>query len=334
MKKKILILKNDRTGDLFVSLKAINRILNKHYDDNVQIILSDVNHKFSFLFPDISKKIISMNISLYEKIGFFFYLLRNKIDTIYILTPKNFYYYLPLLFRRIKFYGITIKGVKNRPDKYLIKYLYKYIEINRLNITKRKSSYEIQKELIEKTSEKDLIKNTSKVTHDFTYPKNYVFFHYKQNLFNNLLGWDLQTMIKLLEFLSENFENVLFSSEINNHKVNNFFSSNLNTYDFSNNKKKFFNNKNIFFLKDIDGYNLFDAVKKSTQIISPEGIITHMGYYLKKPILALMHFNLNNRRDFINQIISCKEWFPPDNYKFIVLKKDFDKSISKLKKRI
>ena len=95
-----------------------------------------------------------MNISLYEKISFFFYLLRNKIDTIYILTPKNFYYYLPLLFRKIKFYGITIKGVKNRPDKYLIKYLYKYIEINRLKISKRKSSYEIQKELIEKTSKK------------------------------------------------------------------------------------------------------------------------------------------------------------------------------------
>ena len=75
-------------------------------------------------------------------------------------------------------------------------------------------------------------------------------------------------------------------------------------------------------------------MKKSSQIISPEGIITHMGYYLKKPILALMHFNLKNRRDFVNQVISCKEWFPPKNYDFIVLKKDFDKSIIKLKKRI
>ena len=87
-------------------------------------------------------------------------------------------------------------------------------------------------------------------------------------------------------------------------------------------------------MKDVDGYNLFDVVKKSTKIISPEGIITHMGYYLNKPILALMHFNLKNRQDFINQIISCKEWFPPDKYKFIVLKKNFDKSINKLSKRI
>ena len=94
------------------------------------------------------------------------------------------------------------------------------------------------------------------------------------------------------------------------------------------------NTKNIFFLKNIDGYDLYDAVRKSSKIISPEGIITHMGYYLNKQILALMHFNLNNRQDFINQIISCKEWFPPKDYQFIVLKKDFNQSIAKLLKRI
>ena len=33
LKKKILILKNDRTGDLFVSHKALNRIFAKHHDD-------------------------------------------------------------------------------------------------------------------------------------------------------------------------------------------------------------------------------------------------------------------------------------------------------------
>ena len=59
-----------------------------------------------------------------------------------------------------------------------------------------------------------------------------------------------------------------------------------------------------------------------------------MGYHLNKPVMALMHFNLRNRQDFINQIISCKEWFPPNNYGFIVLKKNFDESIAKLLKRI
>ena len=56
MNKNILILKNDRTGDLFVSLKAINRILVKHKSDKIIIFLSNINHKFDFLFSNIKKK--------------------------------------------------------------------------------------------------------------------------------------------------------------------------------------------------------------------------------------------------------------------------------------
>ena len=58
MKRKVLILKNDRTGDLFVSLNAINRIINKHTNEEIIIFLSKINHKFSFLFPSIKKKFI------------------------------------------------------------------------------------------------------------------------------------------------------------------------------------------------------------------------------------------------------------------------------------
>ena len=56
MTKKVLILKNDRTGDLFVSLKAINRIINKHKNQNILIFLSNINHKFNFYFPTYKKR--------------------------------------------------------------------------------------------------------------------------------------------------------------------------------------------------------------------------------------------------------------------------------------
>ena len=90
MTNKVLILKNDRTGDLFVSLNAINKIINKHYNDDLDIFLSDVNHKFGFLFPMLNKKIFSMNLSLFEKIRVFIYLFFNNVKPVYILTPKNF----------------------------------------------------------------------------------------------------------------------------------------------------------------------------------------------------------------------------------------------------
>ena len=333
-KNKVLILKNDRTGDLFVSLRAINKIINKHSNEDINIFLSNINHKFSFLFPQLKKKIFSMDLSILEKISIFFYLLLNNIKTVYILTPKNFYYFLPFFFRKIKFYGITIKSDKSRPSLFLKKYLYKSAELDRINIKKRKSSYEIQSSLIDTNLDRNYLINEISINHTFLYPKNFIFFHYKLSLFENLLKWDLDTICKFLEILSNKYENILFSSELNDQNKNNFFSNKFNTFDFINNKKIDLNKKNIFFLKDIDGPDLFDAVKKSTKIISPEGIITHMGYYLNKPILALMHFNLHKRQDFISQIISCKEWFPPTNYKFIVLKKNFDKSIHKILKRI
>ena len=85
---------------------------------------------------------------------------------------------------------------------------------------------------------------------------------------------------------------------------------------------------------NIDGLDMYTAIKKSSEIISPEGIVTHIGYRLNKKILSLMHFNIKDREDFVNQIISCKEWFPPENFKFTVLKKDYNKTIKKLNKRI
>ena len=78
MKKKVLILKNDRTGDLFVSQKAINRIINKHTNEDIFIFLSNINHKFSFLFPNLKKKIISINLNFFEKLKIFFYFFLTK----------------------------------------------------------------------------------------------------------------------------------------------------------------------------------------------------------------------------------------------------------------
>ena len=334
MNKKILILKNDRTGDLFVSLKAINRILIKHKNDKITIFLSEINHKFNFLFSNIEKKIIPMNLGLLEKFFIFNYLFFNKIDTIYILTPKNFYYYLPFFFKKIKFYGIVIKGKKNRPNNFLLKYMYKHVILNRLTIKKRASSYEIQESLIEHFEHTNMINTYSNIENNFQFPKEYAFFHYKHKLFNDLLGWSLQDIDNLLEILMKKNKNIMFSSELNNIQVNKHFLEKYSSFDFNDNTQTHMNKKGVFFLKDVEGYELFDIVRNSKNVVAPEGIITHMAYFLKKPILALMHFNLNNRRDFINQIISCKEWFPPSNYKFTVLKKNFANSMNKLSKRL
>ena len=55
MNKKILILKNDRTGDLFVSLKAINRILIKHKNDKITIFLSEITPNLLLTHSDLTQ---------------------------------------------------------------------------------------------------------------------------------------------------------------------------------------------------------------------------------------------------------------------------------------
>ncbi len=334
---KILILKNDRTGDLFTSLKTINLIFNKHKYDHIEIYLSKINKSFKFLFNPKKIKIINLNLNLLDKIKIYFYFLLNKIDTVYILTPKNFFFYLPLLFfyKKIKFYGICIDGGRLRPNSFLRKFLYKKIIINRVNIKPRKSTYEIQQTLIEKQNNFiNLLNDNIDTNLNLNFPKNPIYFHYKHKMFNDLLNWDFAKVKKFIEFLSFKKGNLVFSSELNYKLSDEFFTKNFNSYDFGNNKENIVNSKKVLFLKNIDGLNLYSAIKNSSEIIAPEGIITHIGHHLQKKILSLMHFNLRNRQDFINQIISCKEWFPPNKFNFVVLKKNYDDSIKKIIKRL
>ena len=46
---KILVLKNDRVGDLANSLKGINSLLNENSDKEIEIVLSDISKDLSFL---------------------------------------------------------------------------------------------------------------------------------------------------------------------------------------------------------------------------------------------------------------------------------------------
>ena len=95
---KVLIFKNDRVGDYYTSIRSINLILNKHKDKEIEIFLSKINYKFNFIFKNLNNKVFNYNLNIFEKIEIFFYLMVNEISDIYILAPKNFYYYLPFFF--------------------------------------------------------------------------------------------------------------------------------------------------------------------------------------------------------------------------------------------
>ena len=99
-KDQIIILKNDAVGDLVHSLAAIDNIIKKYDNHKIIIYLSERSKKFSFLIrgDNIEFRFIKYRLSLYEKIKIFLTLFNNSIKKIFILSPKSFYFYLPIFF--------------------------------------------------------------------------------------------------------------------------------------------------------------------------------------------------------------------------------------------
>ena len=330
---KVLILKNDRVGDYFTSINSINLILNKHKDNDIEIFLSKINYKFNFIFRNLEKRIFNYNLSIIEKIKIFFYLMVNDISDVYILAPKNFYYYLPLFFRKIKFHAVCIESETSRPSKFLIKYLYNKEILYRNNKSKILSVYRVLENLINhKTECKDFVSLDFEKFSFFEFPKNSTFFHYKHNLFDEKLNWSNFEIKNFIYYLSKNREYIVFSSELDNEEKDNFFYKNFNSFDFNTKNFNKLNNDNVLYLKNIEGKNLVNAIYLCKDVIAPESGITHIGSFLNKNTLALMHFNFKYKSDIFRQIIACKEWAPLSNFKFTILKKDYSKSINKLSK--
>ena len=93
----------------------------------------------SFLFDikNIETNILNYNLNIYDKLSLFKKIIVNNYDKIYILSPKNIYFYLPF-FTKSKFYAICVKDFKrNRPYNFLKK---NYIDL--------RSMIELTKELV------------------------------------------------------------------------------------------------------------------------------------------------------------------------------------------
>ena len=94
--KNILILKNDRAGDFLSSVKLIHEL--KKRNNNIRVYLSNLNYNFKFLVPDCNYKQINLDLKFKDKIKIFLDILKNKYDEIFILSPRNFYFFLPIFF--------------------------------------------------------------------------------------------------------------------------------------------------------------------------------------------------------------------------------------------
>ncbi len=276
-----IIFKNDAVGDLIHSLNAINNIVQNNKDEKIIIFLSKLNARFSFLVkkPNVEIKVLNYHLNLLEKIKIFLFLITKKINSIYILSPKGFYFYLPIIFRNIKFFAICVDDLnkKKRPAQFLRKYLFKYVVNNREKIFKRKSSRLIQEELtgasknninfnLKINSNKNLIKNL---------PSGYIYFHYKKKICDEL-GWGLSELKILFNELANYYDNIVFTRDIsgwaqsrgekNKADKNISFDETFNLYDLKSNKF-INNNSNVLIIDNVFGEDLFSVINNSEKVI-------------------------------------------------------------------
>ena len=333
--KKILILKNDRAGDFISSVRLITELKNRN--NLIDIYLSKFNYNFNFLIPDCNYKQISFDLKIVDKVKVCIDIFKNKYDAVFILSPKNFYYFLPLIFRNIKFYAVVVNGKKrNRPINFLRKYLHKFSVRNRnkknkLNIIQSNLSLIDIKEI---PDFKYFVKNSSNLNYLTHTSNNYIFFQFKYNFFKEL-NWSFKEFELIINFLETKYEKVIFSSDLEKNSFDELFEKNYSFIDFEKNAtfiKK--NNKRVIYLKKVDPLNLFLIIKKANKILGPHGLITQLAYLIGKQSINLFNFKIKSLNDYYHQKISFSEWYSNMGINFIFLNSDINKSIRKISKFI
>ena len=332
--KNIIIFKNDRLGDLFHSLNGINNIMNEHRDDHIEIYLSNYSKSFSFLFDKTNVKINYLNysLSIIEKLKIFKIFLNNSIDKVFILSPKNYFFYLSFFFKKTKFYGVTIKEKnKERPIKYISKFLFKF----RTNNRKIKKRGESIKYIIEDLCSNNLQSNDGIINinpkGNFNFEifsqNKYCHFHFKKFLYEKK-KWSFSNLNIFLNILIKNKYKVVLTSDIEKNEFNKIFKDKFKTIDFEDSNTNELPSDltdDIIYLENIKSLDLFNLIKNASLVVSPHGTMTVMASYLKVPVFDIFDNTINK--------IAFYEYKPDNkNYKFMILKSFSEKQMIKIER--
>ena len=337
MTKKIIIYKNDAVGDLVQSLDAINNIINHNKDNKILIYLSERSKNFDFLlqFENVEIKILNYNLSILEKVNIIFYLINNDIDIVYILTPKKFYFYLPLFFKKIKFYALCMNSKDNykRPSNFLRKYLFKYSVNERDKISYRKSTMELQKDLTKDLNFDEeykinlVAKSNNKNINNIN---NNIFFHLKLQNFKKL-GWGIKELKMIFNEFLKYKQSVIFTRDIDINKSLDDYKKNFNIVNFINNEK-IFNDSKIYLYDNLKGVELYNVIRNADKVVAFHGMMTNLATIEKRPVLDLFYCNIKSLSDFRRYKNALYEFKPNyKNYDLIVPSKNITKTINKMR---
>ena len=327
---KILVLKNDRVGDLANALKGINSLLNENRDKKIEIVLSDISKDLSFLFKIKNVKITYLNYSLnvFDKLKLFFKVFTSNFEKIYILAPKNIYFFLPLI-SSAKIFAITITNKnKSRPTKYLRSKLHYYKDNNRENRKVGESISNLIDDLcnIEKKSYPNILNNNPNLSlllnENLYLLSNFIHIHYKENIFSKN-GWSSDDFIDLLNSFKNLNYKIIFTSDLGNFSYHNKFLSTFSNLNFDNKVSNLNVASAIHYFHNINTQDLFKLIDLSGVVIAPHGAMSVLASYLNKAVIDIFDTNVKSN--------SFHEFKPQNyNYKFLILTNDKNKVKNKI----
>ena len=327
---KILVLKNDRVGDLANALKGINSLLNENRDKKIEIILSDISKDLSFLFKIKNVKItyLNYNLNIFDKVKFFFKVITSNFEKIYILAPKNIYFFLPLICRA-KIFAITITNKnKSRPIKYLRSKLYSYKNNNRVKRKVGESISNLIDDLCnkEKKAYPNILNNNPSLSlllhKNISLLSNFIHIHYKENIFSKN-AWTSDDFINLLNSFKDLNYKVIFTSDLGNFSYHNKFLSKFSNLNFDNKISNLNVKSRIHYFHNINTQDLFKLIDLSNVVISPHGAMSVLASYLNKSVIDIFDTNVKSN--------SFHEFKPKNfNYKFLILTNNKNKVKNKI----
>lgn len=333
---QIIIFKNDAVGDLTHSLPAINKIIKNHKDDQIIIYLSEKSKNFNFLIKDknVLFRTINYNLNFLDKFKLIKILFKTNISKIFILTPKNFYFFLPFFFRSIKFYAICVDNLDNykRPSNFLRKYLTKYVINHRDATYKRNSTSSIQLKLVNHSNNNQVVNYNFKSSNNFLdnyMNKNYAYFHIKQKIISEL-KWSDKDLELLFSTILKHYENIFITRDIEETIKKKNYDFKYNLVDISK-SDVLQNNSKIFIFDNIEGIDLFNVINNSRKIIAFHGMMTNLAALNKKKVLDLFFCKINNKKDYQSYRNSFYEFKPVyKDYDFTIPSSDINKTLKKM----
>lgn len=336
IKNQIIILKNDAVGDLVHSLDAIHNIISNHTDHKIIIYLSERSKNFSFLIrgKNIEFKFVKYKLKISEKLNIFFSLFNNSIKKIYILSPKLFYFYLPIFFIRKKFYAICLDGLDNykRPNIFFRKFLAKYVINNRGAKYKRSSTKDLQISLTENISNRIQQNYIFENKNDFLtkyLEMDYAYFHIKAQTIKKL-DWSDNDILLLFKEILKYYKNIFVTRDIEDLILKRNYAFNFNKVDLKNqNLDK--SDSHIYLFDNIEGEDLFNLINNSKKVIAFHGMMTNLASLNYKKVLDLFFCEMNNYKQYAQYRNSFYEFKPSyKSYDFTIPSKDIRKTIKKI----